>query len=74
MRTVCPGWRYFKCPKCKTKWRESCRDYQTHSISDCPKCNEVASPYQAVQDPDILTDDYGNLKGGEKIELVTHTY
>lgn len=52
-RKVKPGFRYFQC-SCGHSWREGSRDYLTPSVSDCPVCNEIVSPFKAEENLDLV--------------------
>jgi hypothetical protein len=75
-RKIIPGWRYFECSFCQAHWRESCRDHQTVSSSQCPGHNCPSQvhggimPYQSVKDPSLKVNKSGNLVGGEQFEIL----
>jgi hypothetical protein len=56
-----PGYRWFHCESCEHMWDEKSRDCQSPSISTCPKCNEITSPYGWEKHYEWPTDQSGNL-------------
>lgn len=61
------GWRYFECPECKKKWRETCRDHTTESRSLCidRECKSAlyggVNPCGSEADKSLEVDKFGNL-------------
>ncbi|RJQ27070.1 hypothetical protein C4577_01990 [Candidatus Parcubacteria bacterium] len=63
MRRFSQGWRKFYCEDCKFVFEEATRDYQTPSLSLCPKCSEEVFPISGREDLTLPIDRFGNLKG-----------
>lgn len=69
MRLIKPGWRYFDCPDCGCKWKETTRDYKALSSCDCinPDCPsgilkvDAVSPCDFEADLTLKTNEFGNL-------------
>lgn len=63
-----PGYRLFICEDCLHEWKEKSRDCTSPSISVCPECNEVVSPYCREPHYEWPTDGHGNLLREEDVE------
>lgn len=74
MKKIWQGWRYFDCEDCGAKFRETCRDHSTASISrcvteDCPShAHGGLSPVSSRSDWSVQVDDHGNLIGDRVVE------
>lgn len=62
------GWQYYECEDCDYKWRETTRDYTSHSMAQCPECKGVEDVITGELDQTIKVDQNGNLAEPIKVE------
>ena len=56
-----PGWRHFECELCGLAFHQTCRDFESPSLTTCPACYEEVSPKNRWPDSGLNTDKSGNV-------------
>lgn len=64
------GWQYFECEHCEKKWRETTRDYQSHSMAACPLCQNIEDVITGEPDATVRVDKSGNLAEPMRVEFL----